>query len=73
MMDSDDIRILQSFEDIVSLEANEPDGPTRNKSTNISTTNTETIHWEEPTQEDVRVMEQVRDIIRNQLAQEMNA
>ncbi|QHO28277.1 Harbinger transposase-derived nuclease [Arachis hypogaea] len=64
MMDSDDISILQKFEDIVSLQANEDDGTTvRNGSTN-----SEINEWEEPTQEDVRVIEEIRDNIRDQLS-----
>ncbi|XP_052119053.1 uncharacterized protein LOC127748506 [Arachis duranensis] len=68
MMDSDDISILQKFEDIVSLQANEGDGTTmRNGSTN-----SEINEWEEPTQEDVRTMEEIRDNIRDQLSDQIN-
>ncbi|XLS61093.1 hypothetical protein HN51_015321, partial [Arachis hypogaea] len=63
-MDSDDISILQKFEVIVSLQANEDDGTTmRNGSTN-----SEINEWEEPTQEDVRTMEEIRENIRDQLS-----
>ncbi|XP_020963389.1 uncharacterized protein LOC110265009 [Arachis ipaensis] len=68
MMDSDDISILQKFEDIVSLQANEDDGTTVKN----GSTNSEINEWEEPTQEDVRVMEEIRDNIRDQLSDQIN-
>ncbi|XP_057746403.1 uncharacterized protein LOC130965658 [Arachis stenosperma] len=68
MMDSDDISILQKFEDIVSLQANEDDSTTvRNGSTN-----SEINKWKEPTQEDVRAIEEIRDNIRDQLSDQIN-
>ncbi|XP_016196079.2 uncharacterized protein LOC107637150 [Arachis ipaensis] len=68
MMDSDDISILQKFEDIVSLQANEDDDTTvRNGSTN-----SEINEWEEPIQEDVQAMEEIRDNIRDQLSDQIN-
>ncbi|XP_057747457.1 uncharacterized protein LOC130966657 [Arachis stenosperma] len=68
MMDYDDISILQKFEDIVSLQVNEDDGTTViNGSTNF-----EINEWEEPTQEDVRAMEEIRDNIRDQSSDQIN-
>ncbi|XP_072064172.1 uncharacterized protein [Arachis hypogaea] len=68
MVDYDDISILQKFEDIVSLQANEDDGTTvRNGSTN-----SEINEWKEPTQEDVWAMEEIRDNIRDQLSDQIN-
>ncbi|XLS57897.1 hypothetical protein HN51_007652, partial [Arachis hypogaea] len=68
MIDSDDISILKIFEDIISLQANEDDGTTiRNESTN-----SEINEWEEPTQEKVRAIEEIRDNIRDQLLDQMN-
>ena len=64
---STDVNILQQFENISDLEDIEKDNEDHNDHSNPSQ-----VEWEEPTQEDVRVMEEMRNSIRDQLSQQMH-
>ncbi|KAL4305706.1 hypothetical protein AHAS_Ahas16G0105100 [Arachis hypogaea] len=67
-MNLDNISILQKFEDIISLQANEDNGTT----TSNGFTNFEINEWEEPTQKDIRTLEEIGDNIKDQLSSQMN-
>ncbi|MED6117051.1 hypothetical protein PIB30_106243 [Stylosanthes scabra] len=69
--DSNDVNMLEQFEDITEVEHIEKKNNGDNDDSsddNAEDDNNKTI-WEEPTQEEVRMMEQLRNRIRDQLPQ----